>query len=178
VAVFDRVAALLLGLLLLAAGVLVPAEIVHTAVLSRPGPLLLPWPDVTRRLAGYDWGSTPVRAACLGIAAAGLVLLALELKRRRPGLLTLVTEDDQLVAGAARRSVARALAARAEEVDGVSGASATLRRRVARVTATTAQRAAGDLDRQVAERLTGWLAELRLVDPPRVRVRIVTREDR
>jgi hypothetical protein len=177
-AVFDRVAAVLVGLFLLAAGLLVPAEIVHAAVLSRTGELLLPWQDVTRFLTGHDWSTSPVRSISIATAACGLVLLGLELKRRRPGLLTMAAGDDRMVVGADRRSMVRALAARAEEVDGISGASARLRRRVVRVTAGTAQRDAGDLDQQVTDRLTEWLAGLRLVDPPRVRVRIVSREDR
>jgi hypothetical protein len=176
-AVFDRLAALLLGLFLLVLGVLVPAEIIHSAVLSRTGELLLPWQALTRFFTGHDWSTSPVLAASIVTALVGLVLLVLELKRRRPGLLTLVTEDDTVTAGTTRRSVQRALAARAQDVDGISGASATVRRGRATVAATTGQRDPGDLQERLTGQLTGWLDGLGLVKVPRLRVRLTSRQD-
>lgn len=124
-AVFDRLAALLLGLFLLVLGILVPVEIVHSAVLTRTGELILPWQTLTRFFTGHDWSTSPILAISIITALIGLLLLLVELKRRRPGLLTLTTEDEHLTAGTTRRSVQRALAARAEDVDGISGPRAT-----------------------------------------------------
>ena len=176
-AVFDRLAAVLLGLFLVILGVLVPAEIIHSAVLTRPGQLLLPWPALTRFFTGHDWSTSPVLAISIIAALVGLVLVGLELKRRRPGLLTLTTDDDNLTAGTTRRSVQRALAARAQDVDGVSAATASVRRGRASVSATTGQRDPGDLQDRLTEQLTGWLDGLGLVHAPRLRVRLSTRED-
>ena len=174
---FNRVAALVLGLLLLILGILVPAEIVHSAVLSRTGELLLPWQSTTRWLTGHDWTTSPVRAISIAVGVLGLLLLLAQLKRRRPGLLALTTSDDHLTSGTTRRSVARALAARAEDVDGISSARATLGRRQATVVATTGQREPGDLRQQVTDQVSGWLDGIGLVSAPRVRVRVTTRED-
>lgn len=176
-AIFDRLAAVLLGLALLILGVLVPAEIVHTAVLGKPGQLILPWQTVTRFLTGHDWSTSPILTICGALAAVGLVLLLAELKRRRPGLLTLTTEDENLTAGTTRRSVQRALAAQAEDVDGISAASAKVRRGRATVAATTGLRDPGDLEQRLAEQLSGWLDGLGLVKTPRLRVTLKTREN-
>ncbi len=176
-AVFDRLAALLLGLLLLVLGILVPAEIVHSAVLTRSGELILPWQTLTRFFTGHDWSTSPVLAISIITALVGLVLLVVELKRRRPGLLTLTTEDENLTAGTTRRSVQRALAAQAADVDGISGASAKLRGGRATVAATTGQRDPGDLQARLTEQLTGWLDDLGLVKAPRLRVRLTSRTD-
>jgi hypothetical protein len=176
-AVFDRLAAVLLGLALLVVGVLVPVEIVHAAVLSRTGELLLPWQTLTRFFTGHDWSTSPVLAISILTAVIGLLLLLAELKRRRPGLLTLATDDENLTAGTTRRSVQRALAARAEDVDGISAASAKVRRGRASVAATTGQREPGDLQTRLTEQLTGWLEDLGLVNAPRLRVRLTSRED-
>lgn len=176
-AAFNRVAALLLGLFFLVLGLLVPAEIVHSAVLARSGELLLPWQAITRWLTGHDWSTSPVRTLSIGVGVLGLLLLFAQLKRRRPGLLTLTTADEHLTSGTTRRSVARALAARAEDVDGISSAGVQLGRRQATVHATTGQRDPGDLQQQVTDQVTGWLDGLGLVSPPRVRVRVTTKED-
>ena len=176
-ALFDRLAALLLGLFLLVLGILVPVEIVHSAVLTRTGQLILPWQALTRFFTGHDWSTSPILAISISTALAGLLLLVIELKRRRPGLLTLTTDDEHLTAGTTRRSIQRALAARAEDIDGISGASAKVRGSRATVAATTSQRDPGDLQTRLTDQLTGWLDDLGLVKAPRLRVRLTSRED-
>lgn len=176
-AVFDRLAAVVLGLALLVLGVLVPVEIVHSTVLGRTGQLLLPWQTVTRFFTGHDWSTSPVLAISVVIALVGLLLLVVELRRRRPGLLTLTADDENLTVGTTRRSVQQALAARAQEVDGISAASATVRGGRASVAATTGQRDPGDLQARLSDQLTGWLADLGMVKAPRLRVRLSSRED-
>lgn len=175
-ALFDRIAAVLLALGLLVLGVLVPVEIVHTAVFGRSGHLILPWQTLTRYFTGHDWSTSPVLTISGITAGVGLVLLLAELKRRRPGLLTLSTDDPALTAGTTRRSLQRALAARAEEVDGISSASAKVRRAGASVSATTGLHDSGDLRQRLTDQLTGWLDGLGLVRAPKLRVRLTTRE--
>ncbi len=177
-ALFDRIAAVLLGLGLLILGILVPAEIVHTVLLKKSGQLILPWQTLTRFLTGHDWSTSPMLAISGVAAGLGLVLLLAELKRRRPGLLTLRTQDEHLSIGTPRRSLSRALAAQARQVDGVSSASVKLGRRSATVDAVTGQRDPGELRQQLADRLTSWLESLGLVRTPNLRVRLKTREDR
>lgn len=175
-ALFDRIAAVLLGLALLVLGILVPAEIAHTVLAKKPGQLILPWQTVTRYLTGHDWSTSPVLAISGVTAGVGLLLLLAELKRRRPGLVTLATDDPHLTAGTTRRSLQRALAARAEDVDGISSAAATVRHGRASVTATTGRRDPGDLRQQLTDQLTGWLDGLGLVKTPRLRATLKTRE--
>jgi len=177
VRLFDRIAAVLLGFAVLILGILVSAEIVHTVLLNKTGELVLPWQRLTRFLTGHDWSTSAMLTVSVATACVGLVLLLCELKPRRPGLLTLRTDDEHLAAGTTRRSLVNALAARAEEVDGVSGASVKLGRRTATVAVTTVQRDPGDLRQQVIDRLTGWLDALGLVRAPELKVRLSTKED-
>jgi hypothetical protein len=176
-AVFDRVAAVLLALALLILGILVPVEIVHTVV-GRPGHLVLPWEALTGFFTGHDWSTAPLLTISAVTAGVGLVLLLAEFKRRRPGLLTLRTDDEYLTAGTTRRSLRRALAAQAEEVDSISGATVKVSRRRATVTATTPLHDPGDLREELTQRVTRWLDSLGLVSSPSLRVRLRTREDR
>jgi hypothetical protein len=175
-ALFDRLAALLLALVLLGLAVLAPAEIVHTALLNNPGYLILPWQTLTRFLAGHGWSTAPILTISGITAGVGLVLLLAESTRRRPGLLTLSTQDPNLTAGITRRSLQRALAACAEELDGISAASAKVRRGRASIAATTGLRDAGDLRQRLADQLAGWLDGLGLVKAPRLRIRLNTRQ--
>jgi hypothetical protein len=176
-ALFDRLAAAVAALVLLLVGALVPAEIVHTMVLSNAGHLVLPWERLARFCAGHDWGAAPVRTVSGISAGVGLVLLAVALKRRRRDLLTLSTQDPKVTAGTTRRSLQRALSARAEEVDGVTTAAAKVRRGRAAVVATTGLRDPGDLQQRLTDQLTGWLEGLGLVQAPPVRVRLNTGAD-
>lgn len=175
-AVFDRLVAAVLALALVVLGVLVPIEIVHAFVLHRRGRLILPWETLTRFFTGHAWSTSPMLTISGLTAGIGLVLLLAELKRRRPALLTLATPDENVTAGATRVSVRQALAAEAVEVDGVTSASATIRRRRATVSATTGQRDSGDLRQNLTEHLTRWLEELGLVRTPPLRVRLSSKE--
>jgi Family of unknown function (DUF6286) len=175
-ALFDRLAAFAVALALLLVGVLVPAEILRTAVLDEPGHLILPWETLGQFLAEHQWSTSPILTISGITAGVGLVLLLAEFKHRRPWLLALSTQDPNTTAGTTRRSLQRALAARAEEVDGVSSASARIRRRRASVTATTGLRDTGDLRQRLVDQLTGWLDGLDLVDAPPLRARLNTRE--
>jgi Family of unknown function (DUF6286) len=175
-ALFDRLAAFVVALAVLLVGVLVPAEILRTAVLDKPGHLILPWETLGQFLTGHQWSTSPILTISGMTAGVGLVLLLAELKRRRPGLLALSTEDRNTTAGTTRRSLQRALAAQAEEVDGVSSASAKIRRGRASVTATTGLRDPGDIRQRLIDQLTGWLDSLDLVEVPPLRTRLNTRE--
>lgn len=169
---FDRLMSTLLAAVLLAFGVLVVVEVVHTA-LGMGGHVLLPWESLARFGRTHTWSSTLVRTISAVVAAVGAVLLVAELRPRRPGALVLETgEDTVTTAGMTRRSLRQALLSCAYEVDGVDSARVRLRRHRARVTATTVL---SDPDR-VRERLTAhldeWVDHLGLVRPPAVSVRV------
>jgi hypothetical protein len=175
--VADRVLSVIIGLALAALGVLVCAEVIRTEALNRRGHLLLPFQSVSRYLHRTAWNSTAILAISAAVAAAGLLLVALELKRRRPGLLVMAGGRDDLVASTSPRSVARTLSRAAEAVPGVFSAKARVRRRRASVRARTRLREGDDLEQRVRERLERSVADLDLLRAPRLRLRLVTGKD-
>jgi hypothetical protein len=118
----NRVATLLLGLALLAGGVLIAGQGL-LAVLGRPGPLPRAW---SAALATTHWRDLPVRTVAGGVTLLGLLVLGAELRRWRPARLRLSPADGWHLH---RRSVERRLARAACAVPSVRRARVRLRRR-------------------------------------------------
>lgn len=171
---FDRMAAVVAALVLLALGILTVVEVVHTA-LGQGGYALVPWGSLADFGRRHAWDSTQVRVISALVAGVGLLLLVAEVWPRRPGLLTLSTDDGLVVAATTRRSLRRALATRAADVDGVSSATVRVRRRTANVTAFTGLRDPGDLSDRISTALSGWLDSLALTRPLELRIRLQQR---
>lgn len=166
----NRLLATLLALAGIALAVLIPVEVVR-ALLGRRY-WLLPWGTWTRTLHTNSWQTGWVRAALIGVAVLGVLLLAGQLKPRRPGLLPLTPRTDRVQAGTTRRSLQQALRRAATDVPGVATARVRARRRSVRVTALTRLRDHSNLDTQVRNQLTGRLDSLQLAQAPRLRVKI------
>ena len=111
------------------------------------------------------------------VAVLGLLLLLGQLVPRRPGLLTVATEDPAVQAGVERRTLGRAMAAAASDVDGVSGARARIRRRRVTVIVTSRLREDSGLPERVQNHLQTWVDGLGLVEPPRLRLKLRHKED-
>ncbi|HEX5494737.1 MAG TPA: DUF6286 domain-containing protein [Mycobacteriales bacterium] len=173
---FDRAVSTVLALALLAFGLLVAAEVVHTA-LGFGGHLVFGWQGLARFGERHTWDSSVIRLISAVVAGVGLVLAAAEARRRRPGLLSLVTDDDLVTAATTRRGLRRALSTQAVQVAGVASARTRLRRRTATVHAVTGWRDPGDLSDRLAAELGGWLDGLGLARPPRLAVRLRVRAD-
>ena len=176
--VFDRVVAVVLGLVVLGLGALVTAEVIWTKGMGRSSHLVLPYESSSRYLHHHVWDSGAARAISAAIAAIGLIVLLLELKRRRPGLLTTVTSTAGVVTGISRRSLGRTLVRVATSVPGIAEARARVRRRNATVRAHTRLRDPGDLDQQLRQELSESLDSMQLTQPPRLRVKLSHREER
>jgi hypothetical protein len=174
-AVVDRVLSVLVALVLVALGVLIPVEVVHAA-LGKHGYLVLPYESWARAARDHAWDSTLVMTISAVVAAVGLLLLLVELRPRRPAALALVPLTDGVQVGTDRRSLARALAARTREVDGIAEARARVRRRRADIVATTWLRDPGDLKERAVRHVTDWLDGLGLVAVPAVRLRLRVKE--
>ena len=167
----DRLLSVVIALALLVSGLVVAAEVVHART-GRPGHLLVPWESAATWAREHTFGDPVVVAIGVAVAVIGLALLVAEIRRRRPALLVLQARADGVICAVSRASVSRALAARAEDVDGVRRASARLGRRRADVRAVTGLRDPGDLQDRVTADTSEWLGRLGLVDPPTIRVRL------
>lgn len=175
------VPALILGTLLLAAGVaLVWAALARLATGSWPVFLAGPrdW------LTGLTWNDPGVWAVGAAAAVVGLVLLAAALVPGRFNALRLRAPGDEgqvPVAGTqeivmTRRAVARYAAAHCEYVDGVGSASATASARAVHLNVTTALHETGELRGRVIAEVRAQLAGAGLNPVPKITASVRSKE--
>lgn len=170
----DRVVAGILALVLLVGGVLVAIEIgLHAA--GRDDPWVLPWDTWYDEGTETAWSDPEVRAVCVGLVVVAILLLALQVARRRPSAVPIRREDDGVDVDLDRRSVENWLEARLARVDGVGGVKVRARRRKVRVRAESVARETEPIERRLDEAATRELADLDLERPPSVNVRVRSR---
>jgi hypothetical protein len=172
--VVNRVVSGVLALGLLVGGLLVAVEIV-VAGFDRE-PWVLPhdgWYASGRRRA---WEDAPPRWIFIGLIAAGLLLLFIQLARRRPTALAMT--PGAVPADIGRRSLEKALVREATRVDGVAAAKAKVREDRADVVASSNRRQTDDLVPAVTQALDQRMGALGLARPPAVRVKVQGRSDR
>lgn len=170
----NRVLAAVLALGLLAGGLIVAAEIMVAGFDRRPW--VLPHDDWYRSARLRTWDSAPPRWIFIGLVAAGLVLLFIQLAGRRPTALALT--HGAVPADVGRRSLERSLAREATSVDGIAAAKAKVGRDKAEVVASSPRRQTGDLGPVVSQALDRRMAAIGLARPPAVRVKVHGRGDR
>lgn len=146
----------------------------HAAAQHRPW--LVDARSVSRFGRDTTLGDTVVLVVGVVVAVVGLLLLLAALVPPRRRLVELADHGSGIAAGLTRRSLARTLAAAAQGVDGVSGASVGGRRRLT-VSATTSLRQTDGLADRVRDVVTARLTELDPARPRPVRVRL-RRKDR
>lgn len=172
----NRLLAPLLASALLILGVLVPIEVVRARA-GGQGHLLLPFEAVARQLRQWTWNDAAVLAISALVLALGLALLLGQLRPRRGGLVLLRTDVDGVDAGLRSGSLAAAAADAATEVDGVSAATARLRRSRLTVRPVSHLHDVEGLEAAVQDHLRTWVDELDLVQPLEVHTRL-TQEER
>lgn len=172
----NRVLAAVLGLALLVGGLIVAVEIVVAGFDRRPW--VLPHDDWYRSARMRTWESAPPRWIFIGLVAAGLLILFLQLARRRPTALALALTPGAVPADVGRRSLERSLAREAGRVDGIAAAKAKVREDKAEVVASSNRRQTDDLQPVVSEALNRRMAAIGLARPPAIRVKVQGRGDR
>ena len=170
----NRVVSAVLALALLAGGLIVAVEIVVAGFDRRPW--VLPHDDWYTSARTRTWDAAPPRWIFIGLVVAGLLLLLLQLARRRPTALALTPGAVPTEIG--RRSLERSLAREATGVDGVAAAKARIKKERAEVRASSNRRQTEDLEPRVVQALDRRLGALGLARPPSVRVRVQGRSDR
>jgi hypothetical protein len=172
----NRPLAFIVAAALAVAGVLVIIEVIAFAV--HHSPQVVHWTTWYGWANRTHWNQLVVRVWCAILIVIGAAILALELKPPRVTRLSLRSHNDATDAAMTRRGLAGALRAAATGVDGISAAAVTVRRRRARVTATTAARgrtAAEALRQPVTQTLQERLDAMGLRHPPSLSVRVTTR---
>jgi hypothetical protein len=172
----NRVLAVVIALLLLAAVVVVGAEIV-LGLLGQP-----PWLLPEDRLAGFGqsttWSSSAAITTGVVLVLLGLLLLLLELRRGKPSAIELATDVPALTLSAHRRSLEHLLRRSAEREPGVDSASVRVGDRRATVRASTYLKDTGDLSERVRRAVEERLQVLQLRRAARVKVDIELKERR
>jgi len=168
----NRLLSVIVALALLVLGVLVVIEVVWAFGLGGSGEVLLPYPAAADYLAQQTWGSRPVRAVSVALVLLGLLLVVLEIRRRRPGLLALASSGGPVRCGADRGSVEKAAAAAATDVEGIRSAQARISRRRISIAANAGVRDDRGLQEALTERMVTWVDGLGLADAPVVRVTV------
>jgi hypothetical protein len=172
----NRPLAFVLAAALAVASIIVIIEVV--AVHLNSGPLLLHWTTWYRWAGRTRWDALVVEVWSAILIVIGAGILGLELKPRRVSRLSLHSSHDATDAAVTRGGLAGALRAAATDVDGISSAAVVVRRRRARVVATSAARgrpAAEALEAPVTQALSERLDSMNLHHPPRLKVRVYSR---
>jgi hypothetical protein len=170
----NRVIAAVLALALLVGGLLVAVEIVVAGFDRRPW--VLPHDRWYTSARLRTWDSAPPRWIFIGLVVAGLLLLFLQLARRRPMALALTPGAVPTDVG--RRSLEKSLGREAGRVDGVASARARVDEDKVEVVASSNRRQTDDLGPRVTQVLDRRLSTLGLARPPAVRVKVHGRSDR
>jgi hypothetical protein len=169
----NRPLAFILAAALAAASIIVIIEVIVFATHARPA--VVPWPTWYHWAEATRWDMLVVRVWSAILIAVGVLLLALELKPRRITRLSLHSVNDATDAALTRSGLAGTLRGAATSIDGITGATVTVRRRRAWVSAKSAARgraAAGALKDPVTQAARTRLEDLNLDRPPRLKVRV------
>ncbi len=121
--VVNRVAALLLGILLFALGLLIVVETIAISAFNSSWPV--PVQSWRRRLIDTQWSDTSVLIVSIVVLAVGVLMLISQLLRVRPKHLASTWHDDDDTWVLSRRSVEHQAVAAAESIRGVEGARAS-----------------------------------------------------
>lgn len=170
----DRVIAGILALVLLVGGVLVAIEIGLQAA-GRDDPWVLPWDTWYDEGTETAWSDPAVRAVCVGLVVVAVLLLALQLARRRPSSVPIERRADAVDVDLDRRGLENWLESRLARVDGVGDVKVRARRRRVRVRAESVARETGPIEHRLDEAATRELADLDLQRSPSVNVRVRSR---
>lgn len=168
------VPAVVTAALLAIAAILVMIEVVAALLHRSVAVLPVTWLAWLGRTS--YWDDLHVLAGAAAVAAIGLLLLALALSPGRPRAVTVKCDDPDVLMGVTRPSLRRYAEDAAQGVDGITGARAVSGRRRVRVRATSPLRDARGLTDEVRRAVEQRFEELALLNPPRLRVTVRSRE--
>jgi hypothetical protein len=173
--VINRPLAFVLAAVLAVASVILIIEVIALAV--HASPVLVHWATWDSWARKTRWDAVVVKVWSIILIVFGALVLAFELKPRRVTRLSLRSDEKATDAAMTRRGLAGALRAAATEIDGISRAAVTVRRRRARVAAISAARgsAAAALKEPVIQAVRRRLDDLQMRHPPRLKVRVTPR---
>ncbi|WP_017976109.1 DUF6286 domain-containing protein [Actinopolyspora halophila] len=168
---FVRFLTVLLGLLLLAAGVLLLVELVWKVTPPLEGTFLLEWTALETELRTLSWNTPVVRTGAAVAVVLGVLLLLFGLRAGR-GDIRLHDPAEGVAVVTEPRSLARLVGRKMREQEGVAKATVVARRKAVRVTAVSELTEVGDLERKLTDTARATIDDLPLVTTPRVSVTV------
>lgn len=175
--ILNRLLALIVSLALIAVGVIVIIEVIAAQTNSKP--VIINWHATLRWGQRNTWNHASVVLISAITAAVGLLLLVIQLWRRKPKRLGMVS-GAATDAAFTRKAVAVAIRAAVVDVEGIASCKVKVGRRRIRVIArSTATRAhtAKELEAAVEKAAAQQLESLHLRQRRRLRVSVVTRDE-
>ncbi len=157
----NRLISILLGLALTIGLILVAIDV---ALARFDRDELTPWRARYRTLRATTWDSTGTRVGFAVLAAVGLVLVFLQVWRRRPVTLPLDDQPQLAPATVRRRHLERALTGDTAHIDGVASSRVKAKRRRVDVDARTNRINPGDLEQRLHSVVDGRISSLGLVE--------------
>lgn len=170
----NRLLGAVVALALIVTAVLVVIEV--CAAGFNASPVLVHWHAALDWARRTTWDASAVQAACLIMAAVGLVLTVLELKPRRRRRFTMRSEATDTAI--TRRGLKAAMQTAVGDVDGVDSTAVTVRRRRIRVHASSSAAqpdTAQTIDSSVQSAAQSRLGSLELEPAPKVVTKVSTR---
>lgn len=166
---FNRVLSGFLAAVLVVAGVLTILEICRAA-LGQP-PAVVQWPKLLPKLRSNSYDDAGPILVCVGLAVVGLLILISGVKRGKPYALPAGSTAPGVRAEINRRSLERGIRAAVQATERVESGRVTLRRRSAVIVVQANSPAIEGLDADIRQRVETLLASIRLVDPPRLKIK-------
>jgi hypothetical protein len=170
----NRLLGAVVAVALVVAGALVVIEVL--AASFNASAVVVHWRVALRWARQITWDTSVVQSTCVLMAAAGLILVVLELKPRRRRRFTVKSEATD--AAFTRRGVKAAVQSAVGEMDGIDATAVSVRRRRIRVRATTtavAPESAASLEESVRSTAQSQVASLELDPAPRIVTTVGTR---
>jgi hypothetical protein len=175
-----RIANRLLAFIAAAAIVVVGVIVIVEVIAARTGaaPVIIGWHSILTWGRRNTWNADSVEVASAITAAAGLLLLVPQLRRRRPTRLT-VTSGSATDAAITRKGAAAAVRGAVNDVEGITSSRIKVKHRKIAVKATSyaaTEGTASDLKSHVKQAAQQVIDQLQLTSRRRLKVRVDSRK--
>lgn len=169
-----RLLALVLSLLLIAAGAISAVELVAAAGNSHD--VIIPYQRWWQSTLTADWNTGWVALAALLACAIGVLLLAAQLVGRRASDVALRERRPGIAVSVERRALERSMRDAVDGIDGVSRSRVRIRQQRATVAVRADDLRGSDLEERVTDAAQARLDTLDLARPLRLAIRVTPKE--
>jgi hypothetical protein len=176
VRIVNRLLAFVAALALAVAGAITVIEVIGERAFSS-GPVIIDWRALLRWGRHNTWQAMSVELACGATALIGLILVLLQVRRRRPSRIALQAAEHTAVA-LTRGGMATTVRSAVLDVEGISRAKVKVKHRRIAVKARSAAATGSEakaFTEPVRDAVSEQLDPLALQRPQRIKVRVTTR---